>query len=136
MRTKVLAILIALACLLIAGCKKDAEIKTLLTEFDSFTDELTKRVDAASDPSDGVDDAQKYFDSKKTAMSAKMDTLKSIHGYQVGEETKKMMESSLLEDAKKIANLQVKYIGTSMRDAAFKAKLEKLIRDYESLFKM
>jgi len=46
------------------------------------------------------------------------------------------METSLVEDAKKIANLQVKYIGTSMRDAAFKAKLDKLIRDYQSLFKM
>ncbi len=136
MRTKVLAILIALACLLITGCKKDAEIKTLLTDFDSFTDELVKRVDAASDPSAGVDEAQKYFDSKKTAMSAKMDTLKSIRGYQVGEETKKMMETSLVEDAKKIANLQVKYIGTSMRDAAFKGKLDKLTRDYQSLFKM
>src|SRR5947207_5212547 len=94
MRTRVLAILIALACLLITGCKKDAEIKTLLTEFDSFTDELTKRVDAASDPSNGVDEAQKYFDSKKTAMSAKMDTLKSIRGYQVGEETKHAATSS------------------------------------------
>ena len=40
------------------------------------------------------------------------------------------------EDAKKIANLQVKYIGTSMRDAAFKGKLDKLTRDYQSLFKM
>ena len=136
MRTKVLAMLISLVCLLIVGCKKDAEIKTLLNDFDSFTDELVKRVDSASDPSAGVDDAQKYFDSKKTAMSAKMDTLKSIRGYQVGEETKKMMESSLVEDAKKIANLQVKYIGTSMRDAAFKGKLDKLTRDYQSLFKM
>src|SRR2546430_8873379 len=43
------------------------------SDLDSFTDELIKRVDAASDPSAGVDDAQKYFDSKKTAMSAKMD---------------------------------------------------------------
>ena len=136
MRTKVLAMLISLVCLLIVGCKKDAEIKTLLNDFDSFTDELVKRVDSASDPSAGVDDAQKYFDSKKTAMSAKMDTLKSIRGYQVGEETKKMMETSLVEDAKKIANLQVKYIGTSMRDAAFKGKLDKLTRDYQSLFKM
>ena len=136
MRTRVLAALIALACLLITGCKKDAEIKTLLNDFDSFTDELVKRVDSASDPSAGVDDAQKYFDSKKTAMSAKMDTLKSIRGYQVGEETKKMMESSLVEDAKKIENVRLKYIGTSMRDAAFKAKLDKLMKDYESLFKM
>jgi len=47
-----------------------------------------------------------------------------------------MMESSLVDDAKKIANLQVKYMRTSMRDATFKAKLDKLTRDYQSLFKM
>ena len=136
MRTKVLALLIVLAFLPLAGCKKDAEAKTILTDFDSFTAELVKRVDAASNPSDGVDDAQKYFDSKKAEMTGKMDTLKGLRGYQVGEETKKMMESSLVEDAKKVANLQVKYMGASMRDAAFKAKLDKLTRDYQSLFKM
>jgi hypothetical protein len=69
-------------------------------------------------------------------MTGKMDTLKGLRGYQVGDETKKMMESSLVEDAKKVANLQVKYMGTSMRDAAFKARLDKLMRDYQSLFKM
>ena len=136
MRTKVLALLICFACLPLAGCKKDAEAKTILTDFDSFTAELVKRVDAASNPSDGVDDAQKYFDSKKAEMTGKMDTLKGLRGYQVGDETKKMMESSLVEDAKKVANLQVKYMGASMRDAAFKAKLDKLTRDYQSLFKM
>ena len=136
MRTKVLALLIVFAFLPLSGCKKDAEAKTILTDFDSFTAELVKRVDAASNPSDGVDDAQKYFDSKKSEMTGKMDTLKGLRGYQVGDETKKMMEASLVEDAKKVANLQVKYMGTSMRDAAFKAKLDKLTRDYQSLFKM
>ena len=136
MRTKFLALLICFACLPLAGCKKDADAKAILTDFDSFTNELVKRVDAASNPADGADDAQKYFDSKKAEMTGKMDTLKGLRGYQVGEETKKMMESSLVEDAKKVANLQVKYMGTSMRDAAFKAKLDKLTRDYQSLFKM
>jgi hypothetical protein len=136
MRIKVITLLICLACLPLAGCKKDAEAKTIITDFDSFTNEMVKRVDAASNPSDGVDDAQKYFDSKKAEMTGKMDTLKGLRGYQVGDETKKMMESSLVEDAKKVANLQVKYMGTSMRDAAFKAKLDKLTRDYQSLFKM
>jgi hypothetical protein len=136
MRTKALAFLITLSCLLLAGCKKDAEVKTILGEFDTFTNELVKRVDAASNPADGVDDAQKYFDSKKTEMTGKMEQLKTIRGYQIGEETKKMTETSLVEDAKKIANLQVKYIGTSMRDAAFKAKLDKLIKDYQGLFRM
>ena len=136
MRTKALAFLITFSCLLAAGCKKDAEVKTILGDFDSFTNELVKRVDAASNPADGVDDAQKYFDSKKTEMTTKMEQLKTIRGYQVGEETKKMMEASLVEDAKKVANLQVKYIGTSMRDPAFKAKLDKLTKDYQSLFRM
>jgi hypothetical protein len=136
MRTKALALLFTLSCLLVAGCKKDADVKTILGEFDTFTNELVKRVDAASNPIDGVDDAQKYFDSKKTEMTGKMEQLKTIRGYQISEETKKMTETSLVEDAKKIANLQVKYIGTSMRDAAFKAKLDKLIKDYQGLFRM
>ena len=83
MRTKVLALLICFACLPLAGCKKDADAKAILTDFDSFTNELVKRVDAASNPADGVDDAQKYFDSKKAEMTGKMDTLKGLRGYQV-----------------------------------------------------
>ena len=136
MRTKVLALLIAFVCLPFTGCKKDAEVKEILADFDSFTNELVKRIDSASNPAAGVDDAQKYFDSRKAEMTEKMDKLKGIRGYQVGEETKKMIESSLVDDAKKIANLQVKYIGTSMRDETFKARLDKLTRDYQSLFKM
>jgi len=136
MRTKPLALIVAFACLLLAGCKQDAEVKTALTDFDSFTNELVKRVESASDPAAGVDDAQKYFDSKKAEMTTRMDTLKGIRGYQVGDETRKMMETSLVDDAKKIANLQVKYMATSMRDPTFKAKLVKLTRDYQSLFKM
>jgi hypothetical protein len=135
MRTKALALLISLACLFLIGCKKDAEVKTIIADFDSFTNELVKRVDSAPNTA-GVDDAQKYFDSKKADMTVKMTTLKGIRGYQVGDETKKAMESSLVDDAKKVANLQLKYIGASMRDADFKAKLEKLTRDYQSLFKM
>ena len=136
MRTKPLALIVAFAGMLLAGCKQDAEVKTALTDFDSFTNELVKRVESASDPAAGVDDAQKYFDSKKAEMTLRMDTLKGIRGYQVGDETRKMMETSLVDDAKKIANLQVKYMGTPMRDATFKAKLDKLTRDYQSLFKM
>ena len=136
MRTKPLALIVAFACLLLAGCKQDAEAKTALTDFDSFTNELVKRVESASDPAAGVDNAQKYFDSKKAEMTTRMDTLKGIRGYQVGDETRKMMETSLVDDAKKIANLQVKYMSTSMRDPAFKAKLDKLTSDYQSLFKM
>jgi len=36
MRTKPLALIVAFACLLLAGCKQDAEVKTALTDFDSL----------------------------------------------------------------------------------------------------
>ena len=129
-------LVLLVACLSLAGCKKDAQITAVVGELDTFTNELVKRVESAPNPSAGVDDAQKFFDSKKADMTAKIATLKGIRGYQVSEETTRKMTTSMIDDAKKVAGLQLKYISTSMRDPAFKAKLEKLTRDYQSLFKL
>ena len=65
-----------------------------------------------------------------------MTTLKSIRGYQASEETKQKMTKSLVDDATRVASLQLKYVSTSIRDKAFKAKLDKLTRDYTDLFKL
>jgi len=121
------------ACLSLAGCKKDAQINAVVAELDSFTTELVKKVESAPNPSAGVDDAQKFFDSKKAEMTAKMATLKGSHG---GNETTSKMNASLLENNKKVAGLQIKYISVSLDDPVFKSKLEKLIRDYQTLFKL
>jgi hypothetical protein len=129
-------LLLLLACLSLLGCKKDTAINSVLTELDSFTTELVKKVESAPNPSAGIDDAQKFFDSKKADLTAKMATLKDIRGYQVSAETKEKMTKSLVDDAKKVAGLQIKYIGVSLRDPAFKGKLDKLTRDYQALFKM
>ena len=129
-------LVLLLVCLPLGGCKKDAEINSTVAELDSFTTELVKRVESAPTPSAGVDDAQKYFDSKKADLTAKMTALKGMRGYQVSEETKKKMTASLVDDAKRVAGLQLKYVGVSMRDPAFKAKLEKLTKNYLDLFKL
>lgn len=129
-------LVLLVAGLSLAGCKKDAQINSIVADLDAFTTELVKRVDSAPNPSDGVDDAQKFFDSKKADMTAKIATLKGVRGYQLSEETTKKMTTSMIDDAKRVAALQIKYISTSIRDPAFKAKLEKLTRDYQSLFKV
>ena len=129
-------LVLLLACLPLCGCKKDAEINSIVTDLDSFTTELVKKVESAPNPSAGVDDAQKYFDSRKADLTAKMITLKGIRGYQVSEDTKNKMTKSLVDDAKRVAGLQMKYVGASMRDPAFKAKLEKLTKDYLDLFRL
>jgi hypothetical protein len=129
-------LVVLLACLPLCGCKKDADINSIVTDLDSFTTELVKKVESAPNPSAGVDDAQKFFDSRKADLTAKMTTLKGIRGYQVSEDTKNKMTRSLVDDAKRVAGLQMKYVGASMRDPAFKAKLEKLTKDYLDLFRL
>jgi Tfp pilus assembly protein PilP len=136
MPKRLITLSLLLVCLLVSGCKKDTQINAVIAELDSFTTDLVKKVESAPNPSAGVDDAQKFLDSKKTDLAAKIASLKDVRGYQVSEDTKKKMQASFVDDAKRVAGLQIKYIATSMRDAAFKAKLEKLTRDYQSLFKL
>jgi hypothetical protein len=52
----------------------------------------------------------------------------------VSEETKQKLTSSMLSSAQRVAGLQVKYISVSMRDPAFKAKLDRLVSDYDALW--
>jgi len=132
-----------LACLLaavalgasLAGCKKDAHVESVLAELNTFTQEIIKRVEGAPNPSAGVDDAQKFFDSRRADIQAKLESLKGIRNFQLSEETRKKMLAQMTEDAVNISKLQIKYMGNSMRDPAFKAKLDKLIGDYQGLIR-
>jgi len=119
--------------MMVPGCRKDAEVNATVSAVDALTTELVRRIEAATDPSDGVDDAQEYLDSRKTEIAGKMGILKSVRGDQVSDETKKNLMSRLAEDASKVGNLQVKYISHSISNPAFKAKLDKLVSDYQTL---
>lgn len=128
--------LLAAFSILLAGCKKDSEIEAVLTDIDTFTKELVAKVESAPNPSAGVDDAQKFMDSKKADIREKLNSIKSVRGFQVSEQTKTKMVESITADAMKVGGLQAKYIRNSMSDPAFKRKLDKLVSDYQELFKM
>ncbi len=122
----------ALLCALALACKKDADVSAVIADLDTFTQEIVKRVDA-NPTAAGVDDAQKYFDSKKADMTAKLASIKNVRDFQVGEETKKKMLESVTSDAMSMSKLQIKYMRNSMSDPVFKSKLEKLTQDYVAL---
>ena len=129
---------IALSALLlisitVAACRKDAEVNATVSAVDALTTELARRIEAAANPSDGVNDAQEYLDSRKTEIAAKMGVLKSLRDDQVSDETKRKLTSRLAEDAAKVGDLQVKYVSHSISNPAFKAKLDKLVTDYQTL---
>ena len=117
----------------LAGCKRDGEVNTILAAIDSFTTELITRIDTAPAPSAGVDDAQLYLDGRKSEIIAKMRILKGLRGYQVTDETKQKVAARLVDDASKIADLKIKYISQAMNDPAFDARLDKLVKDYQAL---
>ena len=125
--------LVLVMSLALAGCNKDAEVNTILVTIDSFTTELVRCIETAPNPNTGVDEAQKYFDSRKADLAARMETLKGLRAYQVSDETKRRVASSLVDDASKVGNLQIEYVNQSMSDPAFKAKLDKLVKDHQAL---
>jgi hypothetical protein len=135
MYKKLVAMLLVLAVTALAGCKKDDEINAVLADFDSFTKELVKKVDAQP-TSAGVDDAQKFLDSKRADLTAKWDSIKSARGFQVSDDTKKKMEESLKNNFQSVVGLQVKYMSKTMSDNAFKSKLDKLVKDYQALYQV
>jgi len=136
MRHRCVPLALVLVMLVFAGCKKDAEIESVIAELHTFSEQLVSKVQSAPNPSAGVDEAQKLMDSRKADLQAKMNSLKGVRGYQVSKETQQKMTDTLTKDAMSVANLQVKYVGVSMRDPAFKAKIEKLVKDYTEIFQM
>jgi hypothetical protein len=131
---KQVPLLLALISLALAGCERDGEVNSILATIDSFTTELVSRIETAGNPSTGLDEARKYFDSRKNEVTAKVDTLKRLRESQVSDATKQKITSSLVDDASRVGDLEIKYVNQSMNDPAFKAKLDKLVKDYQALF--
>lgn len=136
MHKKLASLLVACALgAALAGCKKDSQIEAVLADLQTFTQETVKRVEGAPNPSAGVDDAQKYFDSRRAEIEGKLQSIKGVHGFQVSEDTQKKMTEQLTDNVMSVSQLQIKYISQAMRDPAFKSKLSKLITDYQNLIK-
>lgn len=119
-----------------AGCKRAATVDEVLAEVDSFTDELVKKVTTASDPARGVDEAQKFLDGRKQELASKIASVKRAGAYQNDDETRTKVMVREIDNGTKVSGLQTKFISRSMSDTEFKAKLDKLVDDYQLMFKV
>lgn len=126
---------VALLCLGLAGCSKDAEINAFITEFDAATKEIVTRIDA--DPSAaGVDAAQKAFDGRKASLKAKWDGIKGAVGFQVSADTKKKLEQSVANNMKSLMAVPVKHAMKMPMDKGASEKFKMLLTDYQRTFTM
>jgi hypothetical protein len=90
-------------------------------------------VDSSQGSVEGINEAQKYLDSRKADMQKKLGVLKEARGFQVSDETKKVLTESITKNVTNVASLEIKYMGRSIKDPGYKSKLEKLVKDYRDL---
>jgi hypothetical protein len=138
--------LTALACgLALAGCSwsypssssggaggaaegADALVKSL----NSFTEELLAKVEKAEDTKAGVAEAQALLDARKGELAGRVAALK--RGGPDSASKAKWLEAEV-DNTDRVHRLQLKYADAAARDAGLKAGLERLIDDYDALFR-
>lgn len=130
---KVTLFLMAVICLCLTGCSKDAEINAFITEFDAATKEIVAKIDA-NPTAAGIDDAQKAFDGKKASLKAKWDAIKGAVGMQVSADTKKKLEDSVSNNMKALLDVSMKNAMKMAMDKDASAKFKTLLTDYQNTF--
>ena len=128
----------ALACLvaLFAACgqdDKDDAVNAVIRDLDAFTQELVSKVKSSPDRSAGVDEAQRFLEARGPDMRARMNSIKDVREAQLKEETRKRLMERVTDNVMSVSGLQIEYMDESLRDPAFKAKIEKLSQDYHAL---
>jgi hypothetical protein len=128
MTRKMMTLFILVATLALIGCKRDDEINAVVKELDSFTTQLVQTADQA-----GPDAAQQFLTTKGKDMKKKIDSIKSVRGFQISAATKQAMTAGFSKNVIAVAGLQIRHMQRSVRDPNYKAKLDKLINDYKNM---
>src|SRR2546421_336406 len=147
MSGRLTAALMAFACCLsVCGCGKNANdaapadktasgVDAVVREVGGFTDELVKAFETAGDPRDGVEAAQKLLDSRRALLAPRIAAVKTSPQLQGDAAAKRKWLEAEVDNTDRVSRLQVKYLDASMRDPDFKARLDRLVGDYNSMFK-
>lgn len=132
---KVTLFLLAVFCLGLAGCNKDAEVDAFLTEFESTTAEIARKIDENPSAA-GVDEAQKAFTAKKPALLEKFDAIKGARGFQVSEAKQKEMSDRVTKSATALSDVAKKHAMKLAMDKDAMTKFQSLLKDYGETFQM
>jgi hypothetical protein len=142
------ALLAAACCLHFGGCGKSKNdnappadqvllgtgVEAVVHEVKDFTDELERAFETAESPQAGVAEAQRLLDARRPALAARIAAVKAGPQLQGDAAAKREWLEAEVDNTDRVSRLQVKYLDASMRDPAFKARLDKLVGDYKAMF--
>ena len=140
-------LLLSLACALAAGCGgagKDSaggsaagagDMGETVKALGAFTEELASKVESAADTKAGLADAQKLLDARKGELASSVSALRASPQVKSDAAARGRLLEAEVDNTERVHRLQVEYAEASARDPDFKARLDKLVSDYDSIFK-
>lgn len=149
MRRTVATTVLLLACgLMLAGCRGASSSSNsggggfviggaegadaLISALNSFTEELLAKVESAPDRKEGVAAAQALLNARTVELAGRIRALKQ--GASFAESRGKWLEAEV-DNTDRVHRLQLKYSDEAAHDPDLKARLERLINDYDALFR-
>ena len=105
-----------------------------VAEVNSFTDELLRKIDSASDPAAGADEAQAFLDARKSEVKARLDAARASREFQESAEARGRLLDAEVTNIDRVSSLHTRHLDRWMRDPGFKAKLDRLVSDYDALW--
>lgn len=141
-------LMLSLACALAAaGCggagddaagAKDSGVKDvgeMVKTLRAFTEELASKVESAQDAKAGLADAQKLLDARKGELAAAVSALRASPQVKADASARGRLLEAEVDNTERVHRLQVKYADATASDTDLKARLDKLVSDYDSIFK-
>jgi len=141
-------LILSLACALAAaGCggaggdaagAKDSGVKDVgetVKALGAFTEELASKVESAGDAKAGLADAQKLLDARKGELAAAVSALRARPQVKADASARGRLLEAEVDNTERVHRLQVKYADATAGDPDLKARLDKLVSDYDSIFK-
>ena len=126
---KLLIFTVLLCCAAFAGCSKDAEINSFMTEFESVTADITAKLEAGN-----IDAARKTFDEKKGSLQDKWDSIKGARGFQVSEEMQEKLTESVTKNVTALGMAAGKAKLKTISDKDKSTEIDDLLKEYKDIF--
>ena len=148
MPRRVAPILLALACAAaaaLAGCRREGGIgasaggssdlspDAVIRQLRELTEEVAGKVEGAADPKAGAGEAQRLLDARKGELAARIGALKRDALAKDAAARGRWLEAEV-DGTQRVSRLRLKYLDESMRDPELKARLDRLVADYDALF--
>ncbi len=125
--------MIAIICIGLSGCNKDADVDAFIVDLNAATNEIVETIDAAPTAA-GVGEAQKAFDAKKPELKSKWNGIKGAIGLQLSFGKRKEIEDSVANNVTALNEISTKHAAELAKDEEASAKFKALLADYQSVF--